>query len=116
MLIITGMNHLAMGVAECQMDQRGGAAPEVSWRGFGADPQPCELGESQGLLQLLTCNTFLKGCARRHLLRLDGCAQRVAMSVHVFVIEVTSGTSLFLWTMATRFSQYHANFLRDPVR
>ena len=31
--------------------------------------------------------TLHTGCARRHLLRLDGCAQRVAMSVHFFVIE-----------------------------
>jgi len=30
--------------------------------------------------------------------------------------RVTSGTSRFLWTMATRFSQYHANFLAGPVR
>ena len=30
--------------------------------------------------------------------------------------RVTSGTSWFLWTMATRLSQYHANFLGGPVR
>ena len=30
--------------------------------------------------------------------------------------RVTSGTSWFLWTMATRLSQYHANFLRGLVR
>ena len=34
----------------------------------------------------VTFKAFLKGCARRHLLRLDGCAQRVVVSVHFFVI------------------------------
>jgi len=30
--------------------------------------------------------------------------------------KVTSGTSRFLWTMATRLSQCHENFLGDLVR
>ena len=38
------------------------------------------------------------------------------MSVHFFVIAENSGTSRFLWTMAMRFSQYHANVLAGPVR
>ena len=29
---------------------------------------------------------------------------------------MTSGTSRFLWSMATRLSQYHANFLGGPIR
>ena len=44
------------------------------------------------------------------------CAQRNAMSVHFFVISGNFWYESVLWTMATRFSQYHANFLAGPVR